>query len=149
MSEQTTIDVRPPDLATARAVGQIAGELAAARAERDVPDFRARVMAAVLDRLKAGPASGETLTEYVGACGVPFKDGRSLGPIYKAMKDDGLIRIVGECNRRFGHGSPGGHVYEGCFNYSAQKLAWLAAHPDAPGEQIERACQRIAERLGV
>lgn len=114
MSEQTTMDVRPPDVATARAVGQIAGELATSRAERDVADFRARAQAAVLERLQAGPASAETLTEYVKACGVPYKDGRAMGPIYKAMKDEGLICIVGECARRFGHGSGGGHIWARC-----------------------------------
>lgn len=33
--------------------------------------------------------------------------------------------------------------------YAAQKRAWMAAHPGATPEQIERAFQQIAERLGI
>jgi hypothetical protein len=111
---QATLDVRPPDLATARAVGEVGAQLATGRAERDVTDFRARAEAAILERLQAGPASAEDLTEYVKACGVPFKDGRALGSIYKSLKDRGVIRIVGDCQRRFGHGTGGGHIWERC-----------------------------------
>ena len=112
MSDQTVIDVRPPDLATPRSDGQVAQQLATDRAERDVTDFRARAEAAILERLQAGPASAEDLTEYVKGCGVPFKDGRALGNVYKSMRDRGLIRIVGDCQRRFGHGTGGGHIWE-------------------------------------
>jgi len=33
--------------------------------------------------------------------------------------------------------------------YSAEKAAWLRAHPGATPDQIERAFQAIAERLGL
>jgi len=33
--------------------------------------------------------------------------------------------------------------------YSAQKAYWIARNPQATPEQIEQACRRIAERLGV
>ena len=33
--------------------------------------------------------------------------------------------------------------------YSAEKAAWLCANPNATPEQIERAYQLIAKRLGV
>lgn len=114
MSEQATIDCRPADVATARAVGEAAGQLALDRAEREAAWFRERCIAAILQRLETGPASAEELTEHVRACGIPFKDGRALGPIYKAMKNAGLICIVGECARRFGHGSGGGHIWARC-----------------------------------
>ncbi len=113
---QTTIDVRPADLATARAVGHAAQQLATDRAERDFPTFRARVRASVLEKLAQGPASGEDLTAHVAACGIPFADGRSLGGIYSSMKRDGLIRIVPgvDVPRKHGHGTSGGHLWERC-----------------------------------
>jgi hypothetical protein len=148
MSEQATLDVRPPDLATARAVGERAAHLATDKAERQSPGFSERAESAILDKLAAGPASGEDLTDHVER-EVGFEDGRCLGSLYRSLRLRGLIRIVATCDRRKGHGTGGGKVYEGCFTYEAQKAAWLAAHPDATGEQIERACQAIAERLGV
>lgn len=116
MSEQLVIDCRPADLATARAVGQVAQELATDRAERDAPGFRERVRDAVLDRLAQGPASGEELTDYVAAQGIPFADGRSLGGIYRSMKDGGLIRVVPgvDVPRKHGHGTSGGRLWERC-----------------------------------
>ena len=113
---QFALDLRPPDLATARAVGQVAQQLATDRAERDTPGFRERVMAAVLGRLAQGPASGEELTDHVAACGIPFADGRALGGIYGSMKRKGLIRIVPgvDVPRRRGNGTSGGHIWERC-----------------------------------
>ncbi|MGQ3051075.1 MAG: hypothetical protein ACT6S0_04760 [Roseateles sp.] len=112
--EQSTLDLRPPDLATAKAVGHVAQQLATARAERDVTDFRSRAEAAVLERLQAGKASAEDLTDYVRSCGIPFKDGRAMGNVYKTMKDRGLIRIAGACLRKHGNGTSGGHIWERC-----------------------------------
>ncbi|RZL40153.1 MAG: hypothetical protein EOP35_01725 [Rubrivivax sp.] len=114
--EQTCMDLRPPDLPTARAVGQVSQQLATDRAERDCPAFRERVRAAVLEKLAAGPASGEDLTDHVAASGIPFADGRSLGGIYGSMKRDGLIRIVPgvDVPRKRGHGTGGGRMWERC-----------------------------------
>lgn len=112
--EQTVIDVRPTDLATARAVGEIASQAATDKAERDQPGFVARAEAAVLAKLATGPASAEDLTEHVKACGVEMKDGRAMGAVYASMSRRRLIRIVGECARRYGHGTSGGHVWERC-----------------------------------
>lgn len=114
MSDQAVIDVRPPDLATARAVGQVAQQLATDRAERDAPGFRERAEAAVLAKLATGPASAEDLTDHVKACGIDFKDGRAMGSVYASMSRRGLIRIVGDCKRRRGHGTSGGHIWERC-----------------------------------
>ena len=113
MSEQTTMDVRPPDLAIARAVGEGAAQLATQRAERDAPGFVARAEFAVLAKLATGPASAEDITEHVRQF-VEFKDGRAMGSVYASMKRRGLIRIVGACARRFGHGTGGGHIWERC-----------------------------------
>lgn len=111
---QAVLDVRPPDLATATAVGQVAQQLATDRAERDLPGFRERAEAAVLARLATGPVSAEVLTDYVRACGIEFQDGRAMGHVYKSMKKRGLIRIVAPCLRAFGHGTSGGHIWERC-----------------------------------
>lgn len=111
--EQSTIDCRPTDLATARAVGEVAGQLATARAERDSPGFVARAEHYVLAKLATGPARGEDITLYVQQF-LAFKDGRSMGTVYASMRRRGLIRIVGECARRFGNGTGGGHIWERC-----------------------------------
>lgn len=111
--EQVTLDLRPPDLPTARAVGQIAQRLATDKAERDTPNFSARAEAAILAKLAAGPASGEDLTDYVRER-LPMKDGRALGSIYASMNRRGLIRIAGHCLRKKGRGTAGGHIWERC-----------------------------------
>lgn len=36
-----------------------------------------------------------------------------------------------------------------CALYSQSKADWMAQHPNATPEQIERACQDIAKRLGL
>lgn len=109
---QSTMDVRPPDLATARAVGEVASNLATDKAERDAPGFVSRAEHFVLAKLATGPASGEDITDYVRLQGVEFKDGRAMGSVFASMNRRGLIRIVGECKRRRGHGTSGGHIWE-------------------------------------
>jgi len=112
--EQQTIDVRPPNHATARAVGEVASQAATDKAERDAPGFVARAESAVLAKLATGPASAEDLTEHVKASGVAMKDGRAMGAVYASLSRRGLIRIAGDCNRRFGNGTSGGHIWERC-----------------------------------
>lgn len=111
--KQTEMDVRPPDLATARAVGEVASQLATARADRKSPGFVARAEHYVLAKLATGPASGEDITDYVQQF-LEFDDGRSMGQVYASMNRRGLIRIVGDCDRRKGHGTGGGHIWERC-----------------------------------
>ena len=98
-------------LTAAREAGQAAQALATDRAEREAPDFRARAEAAILAKLAAGPASGEACTDYVRACGIPLKDGRELGSVYRSLRLRGLVEIVGTCDRAKGHGTGGGKVY--------------------------------------
>lgn len=95
-----------------RRLGDRGAALALDKAERDCPDFSARAEAAILAKLATGPASGEDCTDYVRECGVPFKDGRSLGWIYADLRKRGLIRVVGTCSRRRGHGTAGGLIWE-------------------------------------
>lgn len=141
-AQQTILDF-------SRRLGDRGASLALDKAESECTDFAARAEAAILAKLATGPASGEDCTDYVRDCGVPFKDGRALGAIYASLRKRGLIRVVGTCNRRNGHGTAGGLIWARCFTYEEQKAAWLSAHPEATGEQIESACQAIAERLGV
>lgn len=110
---QEVLDVRPPDLATARAVGERGAQMATDKAERDAPGFVARAEAAVLAKLATGPASGEDITDHVQQQ-VGFKDGRCMGSVFASMHRRALIRIVGECARRRGHGTSGGHIWERC-----------------------------------
>ena len=112
--EQTLMDLRPADLPTARAVGQVAQQLATDRAERETANFSARAEAAILAKLAAGPASGEDLTEHVKDSGIDFKDGRALGGVIGGMSRRKQIRVVGDCKRRFGHGTAGGLIWERC-----------------------------------
>lgn len=134
---------------SSRRLGDRMAGLATDKAERESLGFSARAEAAILAKLEHGPASGEDLTDWVRECGVPFKDGRALGGVIGGMSKRGLIRVVGTCNRRNGHGTAGGHIWARCFTYEEQKAAWLSVHPEATGEQIEAACKAIAERLGV
>lgn len=108
--KQSTLDVRPTDLATARAVGEVAGQLATAKANREAPGFVARAEHYVLAKLATGPASGEDITDYVQQF-LEFKDGRAMGTVYASMNRRGLIRVVGECDRRKGHGTGGGRIW--------------------------------------
>lgn len=110
---QTCLDFSAPPLAQARAVGERASQLATQRAGRETSDFSARAETAILDKLATGRASGEDLTDYVQQQ-VGFKDGRCLGSLYRSMRLRGLIRIVDTCDRRKGHGTGGGKIYERC-----------------------------------
>lgn len=94
-----------------RRLGDKGAALALDKAERECPDFSARAEAAILAKLATGPASGEDCTDYCRDCGIPFKDGRSLGSIYARLLKEGRIKVVGECKRRNGHGSRGGSIY--------------------------------------
>jgi hypothetical protein len=108
--QQLQIDFAAPSLLAARQMGEIGMALATERAERDEPSFRERAETAILAALAAGPLSGEDVTDYVRAR-VPMRDGRALGSIYAAMARRGLIRQVGHCKRRRGHGTAGGIVW--------------------------------------
>lgn len=109
--KQATMDLAPPDIATARAVGEVAAQLATDKAERNAPGFVARAEHHVLAKLATGPASGEDITDFVHQF-LEFKDGRAMGTVYASMNRRGLIRIVGDCDRRKGNGTGGGHIWE-------------------------------------
>lgn len=95
----------------ARGLGHAGAALAADRAERDEPGFSDRARALILQRLSAGPASGEDCTDYCREQGLRFADGRALGAIYASLRRSGLIEVAGHCPRRNGHGTAGGIVW--------------------------------------
>lgn len=95
-----------------RRLGDRGARQALDKAERECTHFSARAEAAILAKLEQGPASGEDLTDWVRECGVPFKDGRALGSIYARLRKRGVIRVAGSCNRRKGHGTAGGLIWE-------------------------------------
>lgn len=109
-----TATLQATTLAAARAAGQLGQHLATDRAERETPNFSARAEAAILAKLATGPASGEDLTDHVRASGVEFKDGRALGCVIGSMSRRNLIRVVGTCPRRRGHGTAGGLIWKRC-----------------------------------
>lgn len=112
MNAQLALDLAPPTLAQARAVGEIGAQLAEQRAARETPCFRERAEALILARLAIGNASGEECTDHCAASGLKFADGRALGATYASLVRRGLIVRVGECKRVKGHGTAGGSVYQ-------------------------------------
>lgn len=107
---QQRLEFSPPPVDQARAIGQAAAKLAEQRAERATPGFSERAQALILEKLARGPASGEDITEFVRKV-LPMKDGRALGHAYSTLASHGLIRAVGSCKRRRGHGTAGGIVW--------------------------------------
>ena len=109
---QYQIDFDTPPVAQARAVGQVAGEMAQGRAERREPGFSERAKAHILVVLRErGPTSGETLTEACAAEGIKAPDMRAFGPIFAALVRQGRIRCVGYCLRKKGRGTAGGRIW--------------------------------------
>lgn len=98
-------------LPLARSLGHAGAALAADRAEREAPGFTEQARALILQRLSAGPASGEDCTDYCREQGLRFADGRALGGVYASLRRAGLIEVAGHCARRNGHGTAGGIVW--------------------------------------
>jgi hypothetical protein len=110
--QQYSLDFTPPPLAQARAVGQVAGELAERRASRAVSDFSERAKAHILEQLGTlSEASGERLTDGCKAAGIKPPDDRAFGPVYGALVRENLIRCIGFVPRAKGHGTAGGRVW--------------------------------------
>lgn len=100
------------DFTSARATGEYAGNLAADRAERTDPDFRARALEFIVAYIRQqGEATGESATEAAMLAGITAPDARAFGPVYAKAIKQGLIRVVGFVPRLRGHGSMGGKLY--------------------------------------
>lgn len=97
---------------SARSIGEAAGNLAADRAEKVDPSFRARALEFIVGYIRQqGEATGESATQAAVLAGIAPPDQRAFGPVYQKAIRDGLIRIVGYVPRAKGHGSMGGKLY--------------------------------------
>lgn len=97
-------------------MNQIAIDFAArcaAKAER-VSDFDIERAADFILRalLKNGATPGEVLTDLARAAGFVPHDDRAFGQVFKRLAGRGNIRCVGYCERRKGHGTAGGRVWD-------------------------------------
>jgi len=96
----------------ARAVGEVAGDLAADRAEKTDPFFRTRALEFIVGYIRQqGEATGESATQAAVLAGISPPDQRAFGPVYARALKEGLIRVVGYVPRAKGHGSMGGKLY--------------------------------------
>ena len=86
-------------------------ERCAAKAVRVADWDRAGAESLILRLLQAGPASGEKLTDLAVAYGFRPHDARAFGAVFGSLSRRGLIRCVGYCERRKGHGTAGGRIW--------------------------------------
>lgn len=98
---------------TQSAIGHELAELCAEKASR-VADFDAEgARRFVLGWLRRhGAMSGEALTDAAIEHGYRAHDARCYGAVIGALSRRGAIRCVGYCERRKGHGTSGGRVWE-------------------------------------
>lgn len=62
---------------------------------------------------KNGASSSEDITDACKAADIkPEKDDRAFGPEYMALARNGTICKVGACQRRKGHATAGGNIWE-------------------------------------
>jgi hypothetical protein len=96
----------------ARKDGEVAGQRAADRAERESDGFRERAQAFVLGYLaQHGVSSGELITDAAKLAGIQPPDDRAFGPVYGALSRSGKIVAAGFCARIKGHGTAGGRLW--------------------------------------
>ena len=97
----------------AQRLGEHAMQKTQMRAENDRPGFTLRAGDFILAYLKAqGPQAGELLTDMAKAAGHVPPDDRAFGAVYQSLARRKLIRQAGWCERRKGHGTAGGRVWE-------------------------------------
>ena len=97
----------------AKELGERAMMQAQLHAEQVDPGFTGRAASFVLEYLREnGRTAGETLTDLAIAAGHVPPDARAFGAVFRVLVKRGKIRHVGWCERRKGHGSGGGRVWE-------------------------------------
>ena len=90
-----------------------AGHVGAGRAvQRCAPDFVARAKQFIIGYLSLrGQAPGEIIVDLCKLDGIVAKDDRAFGVVFGALSRDRVIRCVGHCNRKKGHGTSGGRIW--------------------------------------
>lgn len=107
------VDLAQATLAASRATGDRCMQLAADRAERDEPGFCERAQHFVLAFLaQHGKASSEDITDACKAAGIVPAEDRAFGSVYGGLNRRKQIVCVGYCDRRKGHGTAGGRMWE-------------------------------------
>ena len=100
-------------LVAARAEGARCMQLALDLAERDEPGFGERAQRFVLAYLLAyGPSSSEDITDACKAAGIVPGEDRAFGSVYQVLNRRKQIAFAGYCERRKGHGTAGGRLWE-------------------------------------
>ena len=103
----------PYTVSKARERGEVAGQRAADRAERQDDGFRERARDFVLGYLaQHGISSGELVTDAAKLAGIRPQEDRAFGPVYAGLLRENKVRVVGLAPRRKGHGSLGAKLYE-------------------------------------
>jgi hypothetical protein len=100
-------------LELAQRLGQHAMLRTQVRAEHAAPGFTTRAADFILGYLRdCGPTPGELLTDLCKARGMRPPDDRAFGAVFKMLANRGEIRQCGWTERRKGHGTGGGRVWE-------------------------------------
>jgi hypothetical protein len=94
-------------------LGEHAMQRTQIRAENAGPGFTQRAGDFILWYLRVrGPTPGEMLTDLAKAHGMRPPDDRAFGSVFRMLVRRGEIRQAGWCERRKGHGTGGGRVWE-------------------------------------
>ena len=107
MTEQLELLLDPP-----RAAGEAAGVACMEKAQEVSgfdPDAAATFIVGLLR--DGGPQPGEELTNAAVEHGYRPHDQRAFGPVYAGLVRRGVIRCVGFCERKKGHGTAGGRIW--------------------------------------
>jgi hypothetical protein len=117
MSEQSDRTEQQLDLLAAIEAGREGMAQATDAAERRDPLFAVKAEAAIVACLKGCKqrrASSEDLVDAARAQGLVPHDDRAFGPVFQSMARRGVIRFVGFCLRKKGHGTAGGRIWALC-----------------------------------
>jgi hypothetical protein len=82
------------------------------KAEEVTPDFAEKAKKIILDHLSiVQTCPGEELVDIATAKGAIPHDARAFGSVFMSLSRKNLIRTVGFCERRKGHGTAGGRIW--------------------------------------
>lgn len=113
MTTARSLEATQSSVASSRLEGERCLRLAADRAERDGPGFCERAQLFVLAYLgQHGRASSEDITDACKDAGIVPQEDRAFGQVYASLNRRKQIVCVGFCERRKGHGTAGGRVWE-------------------------------------